>query len=301
MMDPINSFQFNLNSADGTKQNWYIDNNGNKTYDTNKILFDFGQDQRLACANDEKWTIAISGANIPLSYYVINNNNNKIVVTGHSTAAANGTYTITEGNYDVYSLLTALTNTTTTATELVQQTNATLFATYFTTTYDDVRQEYTFTSTSDFTFNSTSTALKSLGFVKGTSVSSVDHSLSSSTLINLGYTSTIFIQCSEFLNNGLDSNNLNYSSTIIGTCYVTQNPPAMLYYQSPFEIKTFQKNLFLFTIELVDEDRNPICFNGLDWMMTLDLKKYKIRTNTNMDSLYINNQVIYGNQVKRKK
>ena len=52
-------------------------------------------------------------------------------------------------------------------------------------------------------------------------------------------------------------------------------------FQSYFECKTTERSLNNFTIELLDEDRNYINMNGLDWIITLDIKKYNLEKKQN--------------------
>ena len=285
----IDSFQMNLNSNDGVKLNTLIDSNGYTVTDTNSVQFQFGGDPDLQCGLDEKWSFAVSGSSIPLAFYNINTLNNTLVVSGHSVTNANGTYTLTKANYTTTSLLTAMTNTSTTNDELFINTNNALFGTYFNVTYDQTLEKYTFTaignSNSTFTFGSASTMLKALGFEKATSITSLTtNTLTSSYLIDLSFTKCILITSRDLPTNGVDSDSPAATSITLATAYLTQNAPSIMTFQSYFEIKTTQRSINDITIDLLDENRNYIDMNGLDWMITLDLKKYKMVKKTPDDT-----------------
>ena len=273
----IDSFQMNLNSNDGVKLNTLIDSNGYTVTDTNSVQFQFGGDPDLQCGLDEKWSFAVSGSSIPLAFYNINTLNNTLV----------------KANYTTTSLLTAMTNTSTTNDELFINTNNALFGTYFNVTYDQTLEKYTFTaignSNSTFTFGSASTMLKALGFEKATSITSLTtNTLTSSYLIDLSFTKCILITSRDLPTNGVDSDNPVATSVTLATAYLTQNAPSIMTFQSYFEIKTTQRSINDITIDLLDENRNYIDMNGLDWMITLDLKKYKIVKKTPDDSTNTN-------------
>lgn len=203
---------------------------------------------------------------IPYSFYQINSSNNFLV---YENAAGYKSYiTISQGNYNVYNLITEL------KTQFVNNYIP------MNITYDEIRNKFTFvtdrlpnTPYSEFKFLGSSTCLKILGF-SGTS-SSVLQTLTSENTINLIPTNYICIHSniySSYINKSQNSNLLNMLVAIP----VLSPPNSLISYQpnSNTAVNTYDYLFNQLTLELTDEYGNDINLNGQEWSMTLELLFY---------------------------
>jgi hypothetical protein len=341
-MEELDKFQFTINSDDGTKLNYYTDYIGNTHTDSSWVRFNFNGRRELICGPNEYYTLQISGGSIPLTYYNINSYNNKIVVTNYTNASlgmyvdsnypeySTITFTIQTGNYTIYSLVTALNQSTAstsdgTILEYAQGTStngtAIQFGDLFYVIYDSTRellQIYAlsttayqglsglYQSTTVPQISSTSTAYKLLGFKSGdtntfTTVSGYTYLIVSTTLIYLSYTNCIFLTSQQLRTNGIDSNNSSGGTDILATIHLTQNAPSILTFALYYECKLNCRDLTNFELILRDQDRNIICLNGADWLLTFDVKKYKDEQSiANMEQL-MEQSAISNNMLKRRR
>ena len=154
------SFQIYLNSSNADSIN-------NNNY--NFVL------PNLEIADGNYIYLSVQYANIPYSFYNINSTNNLLNYTLNSV---NYSITITSGNYNITQLVSFL------------KTNMT----GFTISYNSITNKITFShSTYNFNFLSSSTCLEILGFVKSTSYSSSNLSLSSKNCVSLITIKSLFV------------------------------------------------------------------------------------------------------------
>ena len=192
---------------------------------------------------------------IPYSFYNININNN---VLQYSFDGINLiTLTIPIGNYNVNSLLSAL------------KTN---ISSAFTITYDNIKNKFTFThTTNDFMFMSSSTCLQILGFNNNITILSTSLSLTSVNCVNVYNIRSIQV------NSNLITYNINKvqknNFCILCSVPITCTPFSLIEYINRTNFKT---NLFLnkisnIKIKLTDDNGNLIDLNGCHYSLTLQL------------------------------
>ena len=192
---------------------------------------------------------------IPYSFYNININNN---VLQYSFDGINLiTLTIPIGNYNVNSLLSAL------------KTN---ISSAFTITYDNIKNKFTFThTTNDFMFMSSSTCLQILGFNNNITMLSTSLSLTSVNCVNVYNIRSIQV------NSNLITYNINKvqknNFCILCSVPITCTPFSLIEYINRTNFKT---NLFLnkisnIKIKLTDDNGNLIDLNGCHYSLTLQL------------------------------
>ena len=284
-MSLLDRFQFTINSDDGTRLSSYTDANGNTQLDTSQVSFNFSGRSDLRCGLDEYYTFVMSTATIPVTFYNVNSYNDTITISGHPTANVNGDYVLTHGNFTAYTLVTMLQNTATSGSgDLCYNSNAIAFVTNFTVTYDSIREILYFkctTSNSSKPITISGNAVQLLGFKKSSSNvmvwSSVDTAweLYSTQLMNVSYTNTLFITSKELRTRGVDSTSASSGTDILATVQINQHSPSIMSYQSFFEQKLLSRDMTSFTIYFRDQDRNVMALNGIDWIITLDIRRYK--------------------------
>ena len=85
--------------------NSYNKNNGDTNYDYNLSIPEYN----ISCAEDEEISLILTSFNTPNVFYNITEQNNKFIFkTIHSGITTTSTMTIPVGNYDVYTLATAM-------------------------------------------------------------------------------------------------------------------------------------------------------------------------------------------------
>ena len=289
-MNEIDKFMITINSDDATLNNTFVDLNGNSVSDTSSCTFNFYGKEKLKCSQWEQFTFSIVEALLPLSYYNINENNNTIVISNDSRTNANGTYIITKGNYAVSDLYDVLLNTTSTNSQVCATSGGIQFGSYFTVSFDTIFLKFTFqsytstngASTTATLLSSSTTASRLLGFNLNTNYSfaipsgGTYYTLYSSNLIDLSYTTKLLITCDQLLSNALDSNNVNVGSNVLISATAAQNSSTYMVYSNYFEKNLLSRDIQYFTLNFLDQDRNKLNLNGLNWSMTILIKKYRV-------------------------
>lgn len=225
------------------------------------LLFYFNE--IIYCPNYIDMVVKLQGCSFPLSMYNINSTNNTLYIN-------NVAYTVPIGNYSVYQLKSTL--------------NTLLSSAGITSTYNNITNKYTFTSTSDFTINSTSTILEQIGFSSGVSHTSTSNTLTSDNMIDLSGVSTIHF-CTNLNTNNIDcyskgKNNVLQSIPLSSVKYGIDTND----FTNSSYIKVSDKIVSYLVISIYDEDFNYIDFNNVDWSATIEFgfvlpKKYEIPEN----------------------
>ena len=149
--------------------------------DSSSVLFDF--QEPIIAPNNYQMSIGVISFMMPASWNRVNENNNKIYLTS-SLGASNQLIEIPIGSYNVSTLRTKLNE---------------LFNPYsITITYDIPTNQYIFsiTATNDFSFLSSSTALRLLGFTIKTAHTSTGTTLQSNSVVDLSGISQLYISTS---------------------------------------------------------------------------------------------------------
>ena len=200
--------------------------------------------------------LSVVHAEVPNSFYIVNYTNNQFVLDGI-------TYTLTRGNYNVNTFMTMLLS---------------IIPANFSITYSNIITKFTMTkSTGSFTINAASTA-STINNVMGLGSSNLTSSLVGGiqTIIlpnvcnfiplqRINFRSTLFnFGCYNSVDNSSDiflplQNNAGQNSIIN---YVNQS-------QTKFLIQT--RNITSFVINVTDDLGKFINFNGVDWLMTLQI------------------------------
>jgi hypothetical protein len=204
---------------------------------------------------DDQYHIYLSvvNASIPLSYYNVNNNNNTLNYQLSGGSAI--TIVLTNGNYNVNTLMTLL--------------NSVL--TNFTVSYNSITNKYNFVhATTDFTFYNTSTCFSILGLTSNDQLS-IARILPSNRCINLSPLRTFMIS------SNLKTGNVNLSATeilnILCTIPIVSNNTGVVNYSNDndFKCNLYTNVLGSINIKITDQDGNNIDFNGVNWFLTLQL------------------------------
>lgn len=194
--------------------------------------------------------IKVTSFVFPLSYTLINSNNNRLVINGT-------TYTLTQGNYNANTLRSHILS-------LIPNT--------FTITFNSITNKYTFTNTSNFTINSTSTCLVLLGFTQQ-SHTSVSNTLSSNAVVNLsGDANVIYIDLANVPTLNISSTNSQRTS-VLKSIPVSVSSGSVMYWENSTDsyVLTQADNISFFHIRILGEDLlTPVQFNSQHWNMTLE-------------------------------
>jgi hypothetical protein len=200
--------------------------------------------------------LSVVHAEVPNSFYIVNYTNNQFILDGV-------TYTLTRGNYNVNTFMTML---------------LTKIPANFGITYSNITTLFTMTkSTGSFTINAASSS-STINNVMGLGSSNLTSSLVGGiqTIImpnvvnfiplqRINFRSTLFnFGCYNTIDNSSDiflplQNNAGQNSIIN---YVNQS-------QTKFLVQT--RNITSFVINVTDDLGRFINFNGIDWLMTLQI------------------------------
>ena len=213
---------------------------------------------------------SVQHAEIPNSFYVVNYTNSILVINSVS-------YQIPVGNYNASNLITAL---------------KLLIPTY-TITYNSITNRYTFTNSTAFTINSSSSCRSIIGL----------GNTNETAVLNLGvYTLTLpysvnFVPLPRisFKSNFFNFNNFNgidYSNDLFLSIQNNTNPNSMIHYinQTGIKFRVQDKNITTFVISITDDDGNFINFNNQDTRISLQIDVEYIDV--------INNSLTFNDLVK---
>lgn len=231
------------------------------TSDSNKI---FTLSNPIFAFSHTKILIGLTSFTCPNSIYNIDSANNTIVID--ST-----TYTLTVGNYDSDTIVTAI-------NALIPQTLV----------FNDSDNTFTISNGSSFTISSDSTILKVLGFTDD--IPFTGTSLTGSHICDLAGTTNLNIKLSNLSMDNLDSTG-NFDNTIASVNntvnygdYIFHNPSEVLYHAIHDKYIKFLK------VELLDQDQNSINLNGSTFQMVLTVHFTYIREEKMIQDLFDENQ-----------
>lgn len=200
--------------------------------------------------NVESVYFSVLHAEVPYSFYNINYTNDNININ-------NVVYTITHGNYNANTLITAI---------------LTVIPSTYSITYNSITCKYSFTNTTiDFIIYASSTMNNVLGL--GTSnLSSTNKIATMSNVVN-------FIVCPRlnFKSSFFKFNNYDTVNNECDTFFCLQNnasPNGMINYINQTSSKLLVENKYIspsFTIGVFDTNDNYINFNNIDWYMTMQI------------------------------
>ena len=193
--------------------------------------------------------LSVVHCEVPNSFYIVNYTNNQFVLNSI-------TYTLTKGNYNVNTFITHL---------------LTLIPVGYAITYSSVTTKLTMTNASSFTINassSSSTINSVMGLAKtdlsGTSIT-MPHVVNFIPLQRINFRSNFFnFGCFNTIDGSSDiflplQNNAGQNSIIN---YVNQT-------QNKFLIQ--DRSITTFVISVTDDYNRFINFNGINWLMTIQI------------------------------
>jgi hypothetical protein len=193
--------------------------------------------------NNVNTLISLTSFNCPKSFYNITNLNNELILNGTS-------HTITEGNYNAYTILSYL--------------NA--FNSNFVFTYNKLIAKITITSSiQNYTIDGT--ILKILGFSQA--ITATNYSLTSDQLVDMNGINNILLNIPSFsLNNNVsfesDAKNIIAVIPVDNGSYINySNPNAIRYLFQEFDTL----NLI---IKITDINGNLINFHNHDWTIIIN-------------------------------
>lgn len=245
---------FVLNSKDAIKNNGTL--NSNVTFPFPASLKD---NPKIIKSN-----IQLIEAQIPVSFTIINLYNNVLKYTISSIIY---TVTIPFGNYNFFTLATALTSGFLTNGHTMN------------VTINRVDGKLTFTGTTPFTFNTlNSTILRVLGLLPTINTASIGNILTPPFQLNLLGIKRLTLNSNSLSTVALNSNNFQTQS-ILGTIFINQPPYSIVFHQSDTNVNhTLRTKLVsAFEIRINDEDGNLVDFQNVDWLMKLKMSStYKL-------------------------
>ena len=203
-------------------------------------------------------TLKVIHAEIPYSFYIINSTNN-ILILKNNTTSVFSYFTVPEGNYNAFTLLTVLNS----------------FHPDFIFSLNSSTGKYSIESVINFNIPVGSTIIKLISGILNTVY--ISTLLNSKYYINLPYpvnlmgTKNIFIKCNLILENLQSKTSDNQTLKSIP---VNVPPFGLVLYNNNENIESLIKNSQIdnLNIEIVDDDNNLINFNNQDWTITLELK-----------------------------
>jgi len=193
---------------------------------------------------------------VPYSFYNVSSINNTLKYTINGGAVQ--TFTFSNGNYNVNTMITEITDT----------------LTDFTITYDSKTNYLTFThSTYDFTFESDSTCFEILGFKDNVTVESTSQILQSTISLNLFTIRNVYVTSDNFQINNINNSTPN-KSNILCSIPVDSSHHSMISYSNIYDVRNMihhVHNLTHLHIKLTDQDDDILDLNGCHWSLTLEI------------------------------
>lgn len=207
--------------------------------------------QPIIVPNGYNMIFLLKKFNVPVGFYIIDDTNNQLYVN-------DVLYTISQGNHTAKTLQTELSS---------------VLPSSFSISYDTIKNTYTFTNTTNFTFNSESTILRVLGFNKDTDVSSTGNQLTSIYPIDLSGQNMLYIDVPNIKTFNLDSRTGLFSSTIAS---INSNVPYgnVLYYEDIGNSGSLlqEDNLSFLNVRILGEDGITLLnLQNNTWSMTFTI------------------------------
>lgn len=248
--------------------------------DKSNVVF-FFKDAIKIERNTIEMRLSVVDAQIPISWYLIDSYNNqiKIILNGVNT-----TYTFPPGNYNVNSFITAWYS--------VVGDNTIWNVSFSSTTNKFKFQSLTGTNFTFFDVNINS-ILGVIGFTPGVSSYTTNGTLYSVNCVNFGGINKVNIKTSTFTLKNIDSKNKGRTRTI-ASIPVNASQNGVIFYNNFTQYKSIFNNheLSQIGIEIQDDFKNYIKFNGVDWSLTLqiDIVCEVVNNVDSLEDIYFNLQ-----------
>ena len=212
----------------------------------------------IIVGNDHDIVLRLENFVLPISFFVCSSTNQTLKVN-------NVPYTISEGNYNAITL----------KAELEVQLGAGI-----TISYDQNTNQFTFEADVPFTFNSSSTCFKLLGFQEGinhvASFVGARYMLTSDYIINLSGSSVIYVDIPNLSTHNISSRNNGGFSTIVKSvvCDVPYGSVLSYVNNTNAAVVLGEKYISYFRIRLMDDDYNLLDLKGQHFTCTLEVFYY---------------------------
>lgn len=254
------------------KQIFYVFSKNRISGDSNSFLYQFDINP-----GDQYDSVAVLGATIPKSFYLINSFNDEFILTEDTTSV---TITITHGNYTLASWRNTLTNALN-----ANSPNGWVYTVSYpsTTATDGNNGKLTFTvsgNTSQPSFTFSERLYLQMGFNANVTYQFTANTLTSVNVINLQLLAAVFIH-SDVCNNKSDS--------VLQEIYVNDNDYSSIRYQASaagaYGKKISGRSNQVCRFYLTDEYSQLVNLNGLEWSFTIIF--YKQNNTLDMIKNYI--------------
>ena len=199
-------------------------------------------------------TMSVISFQCPISWYLINSTNNTLVINSV-------TYTLTPGNYNATTFITAI---------------LLLLPVGYGITLNSTTNKFTITYTASFTISSASTMYKILGLAKNTSYSSTANLLTCPYLCNFAGLNRINIHAANLSTRNIDS----YTSSpcsIIAAIPINNAQGSMVLYdlKNSFEMTIKVSIIDHLVIHIKDDLGNFIDLNNQHWNLVVQFNLYR--------------------------
>jgi len=221
------------------------------------IMFQF-EDSIQKDKNAIKLTCSVMSFTCPVSFYNINSTNNLFSVTISSPSPVNYDFYVPPGNYNVNTLITALSSIP------------------LTITFNNLSNKLTLThSTYNFTINSKSTIYGVMGFKNQTTYTSSSLSVTLPYTVNFAGLNSFNIHFDNIVTRNIDSFTLTNSS-IIASIPVNANQAGVIFFNKSFDFEFLvsQNVIDFIQIDLKDDIGTYLDLNNSHWNLTLQFTSY---------------------------
>jgi hypothetical protein len=218
-------------------------------------------------SNIDMW-LQVDSFKFTNSIYNVNIYNNIFYYGLASSSYSLQSYSIPRGNYDIYSLITALN----------------LIGSNFTFVYSETTMKITITNTQNFyVYSNSFNILKVIGF-SNDAQQSISNSLTSNQIINLVGPQMLYLSIPNISVNSYSIKNTRSNTKSI----ISSVPISSLQGDTQIHISTLRqgvndKVITHLEIRITDEDDNEVNFNGVPWFLNLSFiysyKKQYIKPN----------------------
>lgn len=194
--------------------------------------------------------LRIDNFTCPISFFAVNDTNNTLVTS-------TGTYTLTEGNYNALTL----------RAELQSQMIG------YTVSYDASTNKMRISYSSPFTFMSTSTCFRILGFEEDVDHVSSSNALVSDFVVNLAGTSLLYIDIPNITTKNILAKNNGGFTTIVKSIVCDAPYGSILTYtnNTGASVRLGEKYISYLQVRILDDDYNLLDLNGQYFSLTIEM------------------------------
>lgn len=275
-----NLFMSSANRTSGTSSNYQLS------------LF-----KPIILSNPNNWfTVRVGSVEIPYVFKLLNNSNNSINYSlTRNSVTINGSFIITEGNYNILSLLSEMKTKLSESIFLLINWNPFDLLSF---TYDRNSGKATFAivgidslPTSITIQNNSLIFLKCLGFLDsftfGYTTPFIRTTVISTQNVNLLQNNALYIRSESLIQSSNYENVVSKSeiSDILAKIQVNVQPQSMILWTNPTDLEVEINNRIIDVISIYvgDQTNYELDLGGLDWSMRMTINEWSASSNTNED------------------